>query len=143
MDDLDREIISALRDNARLSVSNLAVATGVARATIANRIDRMVEAGTITGFTIKTGTALPSGGMRAIVMIEVHGKSADRVADQLRGMPEVKALHSTNGRWDFIAELEDRDLATFDETLRRIRLIDGINSTESNILLKTRKSRGF
>jgi DNA-binding Lrp family transcriptional regulator len=64
------------------------------------------------------------------------------VADQLRGLPQVRALHSTNGKWDFIAELEDRDLASFDETLRRIRLIDGINRTESNILLKTSKT-GF
>lgn len=143
MDDLDRDIIGALRDNARMSISSLAAATGASRATISSRIDRLVETGTITAFTIKTGTSLPASGIRAIIMIEVHGKSADRVADQLRGMPEVKALHSTNGRWDFIADLEDRDLARFDETLRRIRLIDGINSTESNILLKTRKSRGF
>ena len=63
-------------------------------------------------------------------MIEVLGKMADRVADQLRGLPQVRALHTTNGQWDFIAELEDRDLASFDETLRRIRLIDGINPTE-------------
>ncbi|MGO6907982.1 AsnC family transcriptional regulator, partial [Rhizobium ruizarguesonis] len=33
-------------------------------------------------------------------------------------------------------------LAAFDETLRRIRLINGINSTETNILLKTSKT-GF
>ena len=81
-------------------------------------------------------------GVRAIVMIEVLGRMADRVADQLRGLPQVSALHSTNGKWDFIAELEDRDLASFDETLRRIRLIDGINTTETNILLKTTKT-GF
>ena len=56
-----------------------------------------------------------------------------------RGMPQVKSLHSTNGRWDFIAELEARDLAGFDEALRRIRLIEGINLTESSILLKTSK----
>ena len=58
---------------------------------------------------------------------------------RLRGVPEVRALYSTNGRWDFVAELEDRDLASFDETLRRLRLIDGINSTETNILLNARK----
>ena len=140
MDDLDRELLSALLHNARIPVSSLAAMTGASRATIASRIDRMVEKGTIAAFTIKTGHDLRAAGVRAIVMIEVLGKMADRVALQLRGLPQVRALHSTNGKWDFIAELEDRDLATFDETLRLIRLIEGINTTETNILLKTSKT---
>ncbi|MDO9418421.1 Lrp/AsnC family transcriptional regulator [Pararhizobium sp.] len=139
MDDLDHALISALRQNARISVSSLAATTGTSRATVAARIDRLVENGTIAAFTIKTGSEIRTSGVRAIVMIEIHGKMADRVAEQLRGLPQVRALHSTNGRWDFIAELEDRDLVSFDETLRRIRLIDGINLTETNILLKTSK----
>ncbi|WP_179869590.1 Lrp/AsnC family transcriptional regulator [Rhizobium chutanense] len=142
VDDLDTELLSALRHNARISVSSLAAMTGASRATVAARIDRLVASGTIVGFTIRTGHETRSAGVRAIVMIEVLGKLADRVADQLRGLPQVRALHSTNGKWDFVAELEDRDLASFDETLRRIRLINGINSTESNILLKTSKT-GF
>ncbi|CAN7322391.1 Lrp/AsnC family transcriptional regulator [Rhizobium sp. LjRoot30] len=140
MDDLDRDLLGALRHNARTPLSSLAAATGASRATVTARIERMVANGTIAAFTIRTGLEIRSSGVRAIVMIEVLGKLADKVAQQLRGMPQVRALHSTNGRWDFIAELEDRDLATFDETLRRIRLIEGINSTETNILLKTSKS---
>jgi DNA-binding Lrp family transcriptional regulator len=142
MDDLDRDLLSALRHNARTPISSIAAATGASRATVAARIDRLVANGTITAFTIRTGHETRFTGVRAIVMIEVLGRMADRVADQLRGLPQVRALHSTNGRWDFIAELEDRDLASFDETLRRVRLIDGINTTESNILLKTSKT-GF
>jgi DNA-binding Lrp family transcriptional regulator len=142
VDDLDTELLSALRHNARISVSSLAAMTGASRATVAARIDRLVASGIIVGFTIRTGHETRSAGVRAIVMIEVLGKLADRVADQLRGLPQVRALHSTNGKWDFIAELEDRDLASFDETLRRIRLVNGINSTETNILLKTSKT-GF
>ena len=139
VDDLDTELLSALRHNARISVSSLAAMTGASRATVAARIERLVASGTIVGFTIRTGHETRSAGVRAIVMIEVLGKLADRVADQLRGLPQVRALHSTNGKWDFVAELEDRDLPSFDETLRRIRLINGINTTESNILLKTSK----
>ncbi|MHC2300105.1 DNA-binding Lrp family transcriptional regulator [Rhizobium mongolense USDA 1844] len=142
MDDLDQELLSALRHNARTPVSSLAAMTGASRATVAARIDRLVASGTIAAFTIRTGHETRAAGVRAIVMIEVLGKLADRVADQLRGLPQVRALHSTNGKWDFVAELEDRDLVSFDETLRRIRLINGINSTETSILLKTRKT-GF
>lgn len=141
LDDLDRAILSALRQDSRIPVASLAALTGASRATVTMRIQRMVREGTITGFTIRTGEELGDVGVRAIVMIEVLGRLSDRVAQSLRGLPEVRALHSTNGRWDLIAEIETKDLSSFDETLRRIRLIEGINSTESSILLKTSKMR--
>lgn len=139
MDDLDHQLIGLLRQDSRLPVASLAASTGVSRATVKARIDRLLETRTIEAFTIRLGAELRQAEVRAIVLIEVEGKAADRVAQRLRGVPEVRALYSTNGRWDFVAELEDRDLASFDETLRRLRLIDGIRSTETNILLNARK----
>ncbi|MFC5444825.1 Lrp/AsnC family transcriptional regulator [Rhizobium halophytocola] len=139
LDDLDRDLLVALRQNARTPVASLAASTGASRATIAARIQRMVKNGTIGGFTITTAADLATSGVRAIVLIEVVGKVADKVALRLRGIPQVRALHSTNGQWDFIAELETADLAAFDEILRQIRMIEGINTTESNILLRTVK----
>ena len=58
---------------------------------------------------------------------------------RLHGFPEVRALHSTNGRWDIVAELGTDTLEAFDRTLATIRLIDGIASTETSILLSSRK----
>jgi DNA-binding Lrp family transcriptional regulator len=139
MDDPDHQLIGLLRQDSRLPVASLAAATKVSRATVKARIDRLVGNGTIEAFTIRLGAELRQAEVRAIVLIEVEGKAADHVAQRLRGVPEVRALYSTNGRWDFVAELEDRDLASFDETLRRLRLIDGIRSTETNILLNARK----
>ena len=57
----------------------------------------------------------------------------------LRGFPEVDKVHTTNGRWDLIAELDTETLAAFSATLDQIRLIDGIASTETSILLATQK----
>ena len=54
--------------------------------------------------------------------------------------PEIRALHTTNGRWDIVAEIEVETLEAFDHTLRDIRHIDGITLTETSILLSTRKS---
>jgi DNA-binding Lrp family transcriptional regulator len=139
MDDLDYRLVALLRQDSRLPVASLAAALKVSRATVKARIDRLVQNGTIEAFTIRLGAELRQAEVRAIVLIEVEGKAADHVAQRLRGVPEVRALYSTNGRWDFVAELEDRDLAAFDETLRRLRLVDGIRSTETNILLNARK----
>ncbi|WP_211705243.1 Lrp/AsnC ligand binding domain-containing protein, partial [Paraburkholderia domus] len=55
------------------------------------------------------------------------------------GHPNVATIHSTNGRWDMIAELRADTLESFDRVLGAIRLIDGIANTETSILLSTHK----
>jgi DNA-binding Lrp family transcriptional regulator len=61
------------------------------------------------------------------------------VIKALRGDPAVAALHSTNGRWDIVAELRADSLERFDRVLARIRLIEGISQTETSLLLSTFK----
>ena len=58
---------------------------------------------------------------------------------RLQGFPEVRALHTTNGRWDVVAELETDTLEAFDRLLSTVRLLDGIAGSETSILLSSRK----
>src|SRR5680860_1105333 len=52
MDDIDRALISALRHDARASLSDLAAALGVSRTTIRSRIERLQRSGEIMGFSV-------------------------------------------------------------------------------------------
>ncbi len=54
-------------------------------------------------------------------------------------MPAVESVHTTNGKWDLIVEIGTESLVEFDEILRRIRLLDGVASSETNLLLASRK----
>ena len=143
MDDLDYKLVQLLQQNARLPVASLAAFAKVSRATVKARIDKLVKDGIIEKFTLKMGAEARHASVRAMVQVEVQGRKADQVGHELLRIPQVHALHSTNGRWDFIAELEVQDLPAFDAILRRVRLIDGISSSESNILLSTRRSFGL
>jgi DNA-binding Lrp family transcriptional regulator len=71
--------------------------------------------------------------------IVVEGERSGTVVRALRGLPEVAAVHTTNGRWDLVAELEVETLSAFSDALDRIRQIEGIASTETSILLATQK----
>lgn len=143
MDDTDRRLIAELRSDSRLPVATLAARLGVSRATVRNRIDRLLADGVILGFTVRLSDEGDFDQVRAIMMIEVEGKGTEAVFRRLHGFPEVRALHSTNGRWDIVAELATGTLEAFDRTLAAIRLIDGIASTETSILLSSRKRAGM
>ena len=51
------------------------------------------------------------------------------------GDPAIVVLHTTNGRWDIVAELRVETLAEFDRALTRVRAIEGVANSETSILL--------
>ena len=135
MDDKDRHLISLLRKNARLPVAALAKALGVSRGTVQNRINRLIAHGTIHGFTVRVEAEAPR--VRAIMMVGVEGERSERIIELLRGFPEVAAVHTTNGRWDMVLELNTESLEAFDLALHRIRKIEGISGSETSLLLSS------
>jgi DNA-binding Lrp family transcriptional regulator len=139
MDNLDRRLLALLRENARASIASLAKELGVARGTVQNRIARLERDGTIVGYSVRLKPQVEEHRIRALMTIAVEGNRIEAVIAALRGDPAVGALHSTNGRWDIVAELRAESLAAFDQVLGRIRQLDGIASTETSLLLSTFK----
>ncbi|MBQ0945458.1 Lrp/AsnC family transcriptional regulator [Ideonella sp. 4Y16] len=140
MDDVDRQLIALLRADARMPVVALARRLKVARATVQNRIAKLEASGTIVGYTVRLKPEVEGQRIRALTSIEVDGHVGETVRRTLRGHPHVVALHTTNGRWDMIAELAADSLEAFDQVLGEIRQIEGIATTETSILLSTHKA---
>ena len=136
-DSVDRDLISLLRTDARASISTLAKALKVSRGTVQNRLDRLIGTGAIIGFTIRASASIDDSAIRAIMLIEITGKSTSDIIRKLRGLPQLQKVHTTNGAWDLVAEIQASSLADFDNVLREVRLIDGIANSETSILLST------
>jgi DNA-binding Lrp family transcriptional regulator len=136
-DDLDRRIIAHLREDGRASLSKLADVLGIARGTVQNRLDRLMETGTLLGFTVRVREDYDANTVHAVMMIEVVGKSTTQVIRKLRGLTEISALHTTNGTWDLVANIRTASLSDFDRVLREVRMIDGVANSETSLLLSS------
>ncbi|MEO9655943.1 Lrp/AsnC family transcriptional regulator [Marinomonas sp.] len=136
-DSLDSALISELRKDGRATISYLAGQLNVSRATVQNRLDRLLVSGAILGFTVRVHEELERETIKAIMMIEVTGQSTSQVIKKLRGIPELVKLHTTNGAWDLVAEIHTSSLAAFDGILRKVREVDGILNSETSVLLSS------
>ena len=74
--------------------------------------------------------------VRAVMMIEVRGNTANSVQKALQRLPEVTSLHRTCGVWDLVIELETTSLYEFDGILSRIRELPGVSNSETCPLLR-------
>jgi len=140
MDELDRRLLALLRADSREPVASLAAKLKVSRGTVQNRIRRLMGPdGAIQGFTVRTRPEMEASRVRAIMTIAIEGERSAAVVKALRGLPQVDKVHTTNGQWDLVAELDTATLAEFSRTLDQIRTVEGIASTETSILLATQK----
>jgi len=139
MDTLDQQILSLLRQDARMNVATLAQKLGVSRGTVTNRIRKLEDTGVIVGYTVRLRPDSRPNEITAWMSIAVEGNKARQVVASLLGEPGVATLADTNGRWDLLAELRAENLAGLSKVLERIRLIKGISNTETSIHLETHR----
>ncbi|MFD5319687.1 Lrp/AsnC family transcriptional regulator [Streptomyces sp. NPDC127098] len=136
LDDLDRKIVAALIANARTSFAEIGAAIGLSAPAVKRRVDRMREAGVITGFT---ATVLPGAlGWRTEAYVEVYCDSAApprRLAEVVRDYPEITAAMTVTGGADALLHIRATDIEHFERVLERIRAEPFIRKTISQIVL--------
>lgn len=138
-DATDRRLIALLREDGRASAAWLGRKLGLARTTVQSRIDRLLARGEIKGFTVRMGDE--RGQIAAQVMITAAPKLAPRAQAALRALPEVRRLYSVSGRFDLIAVLVADTVGEMDAAIDRIGALEGVERTESSIVLSTRIDR--
>ena len=136
IDEIDRKILTRLKIDGRSSVTTLAGVLGLARGTVQSHLTRLIDSRTIKRFTIELNEVDADEMVRAVMMIEVRGNTANSVQKALQRMPEVTSLHRTCGVWDLVIELETTSLYTFDGVLARIRELPGVSNSETCPLLR-------
>ena len=137
MDNIDQQLLSLLRKDARASVATLAQKLGVSRGTVTNRVTKLEDAGIIVGYSVMLRPDAQPGEISAWMSIAVEGNETRSVIASLLGEPGVATLHDTNGRWDLLAELRAPNLTGLSKVLERIRLIRGISSRQAFTLKPT------
>lgn len=137
----DEQLLSLLRENARLSTAEIARRLKLSRTTVHSRIERLERQGVIEGYTVRVADEHERAQIRAHILITVMPRQMAAVVAALHEIPEVRTLHSVSGASDLVAlgvtsTVEDMDVLT-----DRIGAIDGVERTTSSIILSTKFSR--
>jgi len=141
MDELDRRLLELLAENSRASITRLAAALGVARATVQDRMQRLEREGPLRGYTVRLAPEYQRNRITAHVMIAADPKKQAALARALQKMPAVRALHSISGQYDMIALAEEDSTEALDACIDAIGALDGVERTLSSIVLTTKFER--
>ena len=135
-DDLDRRIIAHLRPMDALALSELSDALGVGSRHGPEPAGSLDGDGYAAGFTVRVREDYDVNAVACRDDGRGRRQSTTQVVGKLRGLTEISALHTTGGNWDLVADIRAADFR-FDRVLREVRMIDGIASSETSLLLST------
>jgi Lrp/AsnC family transcriptional regulator for asnA, asnC and gidA len=138
LDELDRGIIQALRDDGRANNSTIAAKLGVAEGTIRQRVRKLTEAGVVR-VSAQVNPEIISEHQLCMLGVKVEeSRRLEASADAVSRLPEVRSVAIVTGRYDLLVEVlvaSNHGLIKF--LSESLASVPGIQSSETFLLLKT------
>lgn len=138
MNNTDNKLLNLLKKNSRANITTIAADLSLTRTTVRKKISKLIDNGEILAFTITTKTDLKPAPVRGLVMIEIEGTGAHIIQKKLIALQQVKAVHTTNGKWDIVVDLGTQSLNELDKILTKIRKFSGVKNSETSLFLSTK-----
>jgi DNA-binding Lrp family transcriptional regulator len=124
VDAIDRELLRILREDGRISITQLAEKIHVSRASAYARLDKLHKSGVIKGFSAVVDCAQLGLGVTAVVLISAGGGGRFRwreLQEHIAEMPEVESAYLVAGEADVVVTIRTKD----HESLRSL-LLEGL-----------------
>jgi DNA-binding Lrp family transcriptional regulator len=137
MDELDREILSILRQDARTPYTEIADQVGTSEGTIRNRVDRMVDSGVIERFTVATRTGNVKAMIEITVDVDVHTAG---LTEQMAEWERVDFVWQVSGEADIVLVVDALDTGGLNELISSAREMDEVSSTKTRLILEELRS---
>jgi len=116
-DDIDNLLIEELQSDARLSLAELGRRVGLTPPAVADRLRRLEDDGTITGYAARVDPRALGYALTAVVRIRPAPRMIGKVADLARSTPEVVECLRITGEDCFIMRMHVRDVEHLEELI--------------------------
>jgi DNA-binding Lrp family transcriptional regulator len=144
MDDIDRQIVALLREDARRSFSDIGSHVSLSAPAVKRRVDRLEADGVLSGYSAMIDPARFGWGTHAFVALYCEGRmAAHEVREAVERHPEVEAAYTVAGEASAMLHVRARDTAHLEEALERLRDAPGVTRTQTQIVLSTLFERPF
>ena len=138
MDAVDRKIVALLQENARRSFQDIGSQVALSAPAVKRRVDRLEEAGVITGYGASVEPERFGWRSHAFVEMFCEGRmSGAEILAAVRRHPEVVGAYTVAGEASAILHVRAEDTKHLEQALERIRDVEGVLRTQTQIVLST------
>ncbi|MCA0202770.1 Lrp/AsnC family transcriptional regulator [Pararhodobacter sp.] len=146
LDDFDRTILRILRQDGRISVTELAGRINLSKSPTQTRLRRLEKAGLITGYQARLDHARLGAGHVAFVEVKLSDtrEAALRAFNTaVRGLAEVEECHMIAGAFDYLLKVRSADIMDYRRILaEKISALPHVAATSTHVAMESVKESG-
>ncbi len=135
LDELDIDLLTAMRDHPRVGVLELSRLLRVARGTVQARLDRLERAGVIAGYGPEIDVAAAGYRVQAFVTLDIAQGALDEVTADLTALPAVLEAYATTGSSDVICRLAASSHEDLQQALLALNRSPAVGRSNSVVVL--------
>lgn len=143
MDRIDRNILSALTRDGRLSMAELANRVGLSKTPVQARVRRLERDGIIRGYTALIDHERMGEGHVAFVQVtlsDTRSAALNAFNEAVTGIPEVEQCHMIAASFDYLLKVRTSDIAAYRRVLgERISSLPHVEHTSTFVAMETVK----
>ena len=140
LDEIDNKIISVIKENARLSYSDIGKEVGLSRVAVKNRMESMEKRGVIQGYQTVVNVARIPEGVKFVIDIEVTTEKLQEVLEVLGKDKYIRQVYGTTGNCRIHCQGYAPNNQTLDAHVRYLyNHNEGIRRLEWHMLVTTYK----
>lgn len=139
IDEIDKQILNILQEDARIANSEIARQVGLAPSAVLERVKKLEERGVIQGFETKLNPVELDFGLTAFVAVRTH-ECCSETDKFLAEIPEVLEVHDVAGEDSYFLKVRVKNTEELSHLLRlRLKNVPNVASTKTTIVLQTIK----
>ena len=145
LDRIDRQLLMAVQEDARLTTAQLAERVGLSASPCARRIRRFEQEGIITRYRAELDAKKLGLGITIFVHVRLN-QHQDALVEQfevaVRDMDEVVNCHTVSGSFDYLLHVVSADLTHYEQWVRRLQKLPMVNTVDSSFAIRPVKTAG-
>jgi DNA-binding Lrp family transcriptional regulator len=136
LDQLDRLIVGALLEDGRATFAQIGDRVGLSAPAVKRRVDRLVQSGAITGFTVRVDPAVVGWSTEGYVELYCRGSTTpSEILKAVEKHPEVVSASTVTGDADAILHIHATDVRHFEQVVERIARERFMVRTKSELVM--------
>ncbi|MGC4024079.1 MAG: Lrp/AsnC ligand binding domain-containing protein [Mesorhizobium sp.] len=143
LDRIDRNILSALAREGRLSMAELAAKVGLSKTPVQARVRKLEADGIIRGYAAVIDRERIGEGHVAFVQVKLsdtRSNALDAFNRAVQAVPEIEQCHMMAASFDYLLKVRTRDIASYRRVLgERISALPFVAQTSTFVAMETVK----
>jgi Lrp/AsnC family leucine-responsive transcriptional regulator len=142
LDDIDVRLIHELQRDGKASLTHLGELVGMSAPSVMERVRKLEQAGVIRGYAALVDARAVGLDVTAFVGVSVaHPRHIETFERQIMPMAEVLECHHITGFHTLLLKVKVANTAALEKLITAIRALDGVERTETMVVLSTRAER--